>query len=41
MFPLKIKIFKTLYNVLEGNVWWVYVQNFKLWVYVQNVKFIS
>ena len=28
-FPLKIKIFKTPYNVLEGNGWWICTQNFK------------
>ena len=29
-FPLKIKIFKKPYNMLEGNGWWIRVQNFKL-----------
>ena len=29
IFPLKIKIFKKPYNMLEGNGWWICVQNFK------------
>ena len=28
--PLKIKIFKKPYNMLEVNGWWICVQNFKL-----------
>ena len=28
-FPLKIKIFKKPYNMLEGNGWWTCAQNFK------------
>ena len=28
-FPLKIKIFKKTYNMLEGNSWWICAQNFK------------
>ena len=27
--PLKIKIFKKPYNMLEGNGWWICAQNFK------------
>ena len=29
IFPLKIKIFKKPDNILEGNGWWICVQNFK------------
>ena len=29
IFPLKIKIFKNPDNMLEGNGWWICVQNFK------------
>ena len=29
IFPLKIKIFKKPDNMLEGNDWWICVQNFK------------
>ena len=29
IFPLKIKIFKTPDNMLEGNGWWICVENFK------------
>ena len=29
IFPLKIKIFKKTVNILEGNSWWICVQNFK------------
>ena len=29
IFPIKIKIFKKPYNMLEGNDWWICVQNFK------------
>ena len=29
IFPLKIKIFKKTYNMLEGNGWWLSAQNFK------------
>ena len=29
IFPLKIKMFKKPYNMLEGNGWWICAQNFK------------
>ena len=29
MFPLRIKIFKKPYYMLEGNGWWICAQNFK------------
>ena len=29
IFPLKMKIFKKPYNMLEGNGWWICVHNFK------------
>ena len=29
IFHLKIKIFKKLYNMLEGNDWWICAYNFK------------
>ena len=28
-FPLRNKIFKKLYNMLEGNSWWIRIQNLK------------